>query len=113
MKDSINVPFYYPLIPLAIGFIFFIICTFLFANGYKAKVKRSKHASYISTATILFVVRMIAVAMIAVYLRADLAQTNVMLSTIIIPVIYLSNIFFYSIFYYFFSKAKIEEKNVD
>ena len=110
LKDYLSIPFWYPFVPLGIGFIFFIVCTFINASGKFKKEKRAKNPSYIITAAVLFVIGVILVTMVAVYFEAELAIPTVMISYIVAPIVYLLNIFFFSAFYYLFSKTPIENE---
>ena len=106
MKDSLNVPFFYPLIPLAIGLVAFAICSILYASGYQPNARlNKKSATYIFSAVILFVVGIIIASMIAVYCRAPLATPTTLLAFIVIPAVFLTNIVLYPIFYHFFAIA--------
>ena len=116
MKDTLGVPFYYPLIPLAIGLVAFAICSILYASGYQPNAKlNKKSAGYIFSAVILFVVGIIVASMVAVYCRAPLEEPTSLLSFILLPTIFLTNIVLYPVFYHFFAisnenKEPIEEQ---
>ena len=104
MKDTLGVPFFYPLIPLAVGLVFFAICSILYASGYQSNAKlNKKSAGYIFSAVILFVVGIITASMVAVYCRAPLAQPTALLSFIVLPAIFLTNLILYPVFYHFFA----------
>jgi hypothetical protein len=104
MKDTLGVPFFYPLIPLALGLIGFAICSILYASGYQPNAKLNKKSGgYIFSAVILFVVGIITASMVAVYCRAPLAEPTALLSFILLPAIFLTNIILYPVFYHFFA----------
>lgn len=104
MKDTLGVPFFYPLIPLAVGLVFFAICSILYASGYQPNAKLNKKSGgYIFSAVILFVVGIITASMVAVYCRAPLAEPTALLSFILLPAIFLTNLILYPVFYHFFA----------
>ena len=113
MKDTLGVTFYYPLIPMAIGLVFFAICSILYASGYQSNAKlKKKSGSSIFTAVILFFVGVITASMVAVYCRAPLDDPMILLSYILLPAAFLTNLILYPIFYHFFaiSSKKKEPK---
>jgi hypothetical protein len=103
LKDYLGVSYAYPAIGFAVGFAAFIVCAILYATGYKPRVRRKKHATYIATTAILFVIGVIIVTMIAVFLKAELSLLPQMLSFVVIPVAYLANILIFTAFYRVFS----------
>ena len=112
MKDNLGVPFYYPLVPMAIGLVFFAVCAILYACGYQSKAKLKKSGGPIFSAVILFFVGVITASMVAVYYRAPLAEPTVLLSFIALPAIFLTNLVLYPIFYHFFAISnKNKEEN--
>jgi hypothetical protein len=102
-KDYLGVSILYPALGFTAGFIPFIVCAILYASGYKPNAKRKKHASYIVTAIIAFVICVILVTMIAVYMKAQVSLPSQLLSFVIIPIAYLANILFFVAFFYAFS----------
>ena len=111
MKDYLGVSGLYPALCFAVGFVTFIICAILYACGYKSNVKRKKHATYVVTAAVIFVIAVIIVTMIAVYMKAQLSLTPELLSYVVIPVGYLFNILFFTAFYYAFSLKASKNNN--
>ena len=111
MKDYLGVSGLYPALCFAGGFATFIICAILYACGYKSNVKRKKHATYVVTAAVIFVIATIIVTMIAVYMKAQLSLTPELLSYVVIPVGYLLNILFFAAFYYAFSLKASKNNN--
>ena len=103
LKDYLGVSYVYPVIGFAVGFIAFIICAILYAMGYKPRVRRKKHASYILTTSVVFVIGVIIVTMIAVFFKAEISNPAQLLSYVLIPVIYLANMLIFSAFYRVFS----------
>ncbi|MBO5737045.1 MAG: hypothetical protein J6S04_04475, partial [Clostridia bacterium] len=103
MKDYLNIPAYYPVIPFGIGFLVFIACAVLNARGYRTNARRKKHPSYILTSTIIFVISIIIVTMVAVYLKAQVSDPAQLLSYVVIPVVYLANLMIFVAFYRMFS----------
>lgn len=107
MKDYLGVSFVYPVVGFAGGFILFIVCSILFACGFKPIVRRKKNPSYIFTMSILFVITVIAVSMVAVYCKAPISEPAKLLSFVIIPVVYFLNMIFFVIFYRLFSLKNV------
>ncbi len=107
MKDYLGVSFVYPVVGFAGGFILFIICAIMFACGFKPIARRKKHASYIFTMSILFVIAIIAITMVAVYCKAPIAKPAKLLAFVVIPVVYFLNMVFFAIFYRLFSLKNI------
>ena len=105
VKDKLNVSGLYPAVGCGIGLAAFLLCTVLYACGYRPQAKRAKHPGYILNASILFVIGVIAVSMIAVYLKADLKQPAELLAYVILPVIYLLNIILFAVFYFLFAMS--------
>ena len=105
VKDKIGVSGLYPAVGCGIGLAGFLLCTILYACGYRPQARRSKHPAYILNASILFVIGVIVVSMIAVYLKVDLKQPSELLKYVILPVVYLLDLVFFSVFYYLFSLA--------
>ena len=103
-KDYLGVSVIYPAIGFTAGFIPFLVCAILYASGYKANAKIKKRASYILSASIIFVISVIMVTMVAVYMKAQLALLPQLLAYIVIPVAYLCNILFFVAFFYAFSR---------
>ena len=103
VKDKIGVSGLYPAIGCGAGFLAFLVCTIMYACGYRPQARRSKHPAYILNASILFVIAVIAVTMIAVYLKVDLKQPAELLKYVLLPVAYLLNLVFFAVFYYLFS----------
>ena len=103
VKDSLQIPAYYPAIPFGIGFIVFITCAILYARNYRPNARRKKHPSYLLTMTVLFVISIIIVTMVAVYLKAQISNPVQLLSYVIIPIVYLANMMIFAAFYYMFS----------
>ncbi|MFQ7076677.1 MAG: hypothetical protein ACLRSW_01270 [Christensenellaceae bacterium] len=103
VKDKIGVSGLYPAIGCGAGFLAFLVCTIMYACGYRPQARRSKHPAYILNASILFVIAVIAVTMIAVYLKVDLKQPAELLKYVLLPVTYLLNLVFFAVFYYLFS----------
>ena len=103
LKDYLNIPAYYPVIPFGIGFIVFITCAILNARNYRANARRKRHPSYILTMTIIFVISIIIVTMVAVYLKAQISDPTQLLSYVIIPIAYLANMMIFVAFYRMFS----------
>ena len=103
VKEYLGVNAAYPAIGFAGGFITFIACAILYACGYKPRARRRKHASYILTSAIVFVICVIVATMIAVYCKAQMSNPAQLLSFVVIPVVYLLNIPFFAVFYYLFS----------
>ena len=99
MKDYLNIPAFYPVIPFGIGFIVFIACAVLNARGYRTNARRKKHPSYILSTTIIFVISAIIVSMVAVYLKAEVSNPAELLSYVIIPIVYLTNMLIFVAFY--------------
>ena len=109
-KDSLNVPIYYPLIPLVTGLLAFAVCSVLYASGYQANAKlNKKSAAYIFSGVILFIVGTIIASMIAVYCKAPLAQPTTFLKFIIVPAVFMTNIILFPTFYHFLAIAKEKE----
>ncbi|MBQ1269567.1 MAG: hypothetical protein IIY09_03695, partial [Clostridia bacterium] len=102
-KGYLNISVIYPAIGFTAGFIPFIVCAILYASGYKANAKIKKRASYILSASIIFVISVILVTMVAVYMKAQLSLLPQLLTYIVIPVAYLMNILFFVAFFYAFS----------
>ena len=102
-KDYLGVNVIYPAVGFTAGFIPFIVCAILFACGYKPNVKCKKHATYILSAAIVFVICVILVTMVAVYFKAQVSLFPQLLSFVLIPIAYLLNILFFAIFFYAFS----------
>ena len=103
MRGYLGVSFIYPIVLFAGGFVQFIICALLYAKGFRPRVRRKKHASYIVTASVLFVIAVIIVTMIAVYMKAQISLIPQLLAYIIIPIGYLINMLLFVAFYYTFS----------
>ena len=103
IKDYIGVNAMYPAVGFALGFVMFIVCSITYACGYRPRARRRKHASYILTAAVVFVITVIVVTMVAVYCKAQMSDPAQLLSFVVIPVIYLMNIIFFAAFYYSFS----------
>ncbi len=113
MKDTLGVPFYYPLIPMAAGLVFFATCSILYASGYQSNARLNKKSGgSIFSAVILFFVGVITASMVAVYCRAPLGDPMILLSYILLPAIFLTNLILYPIFYHFFAISnKNKEEN--
>ena len=109
LKDYLGVSVAYPIVGFALGFAAFITCAILYSFGFKSRVRRKKHASYILTAAVIFVIAVIVVTMIAVYCKAQTSIPSQLLSYVIIPVVYLLNILFFVLFYYLFSVRASKE----
>ena len=103
-KDYLGVSIVYPIVGFVLGFVMFILCAILYAIRYKPQVRLKKHASYISTAFIIFVIATLILSMVAVYLKANLTVPAQLLSYFIIPTVYLLNMVFFVLFYHSFSK---------
>jgi hypothetical protein len=103
LKDSLGVTALYPVLWFTAGFISFVICTILYAKGYKPNAKRKKNPSYFVTVSILFVIGIILVTMIAVYSKAQVNQASELFSYVIIPVAYLANMPIFAALYFLFS----------
>ena len=103
VKDKIGVSGLYPAIGCGAGFLAFLVCTIMYACGYRPQARWSKHPAYILNASILFVIAVIAVTMIAVDLKVDLKQPAELLKYVLLPVAYLLNLVFFAVFYYLFS----------
>ena len=104
-KDRLNVNGLYPFVAFSGGFLTFLICTIMYAGGYKPRVRRTKKCGYILTACVLFVIVTVLASMVAVYLKADLRSARELLAYVVIPVAYLFNIVLFSLFYRMFSKT--------
>ena len=102
-KNYLSVSILYPIIGFTAGFIPFIVCAILYASGFKSNVKLKKHASYILTTAIIFVICVILVTMVAVYMKAQISLIPQLLAYIIIPIGYLINMLLFVAFYYTFS----------
>lgn len=112
VKDRLNVSGLYPAVGCGVGLAGFLLCTVLYACGYRPQARRGKHPGYLLNASIIFVIGVIVVSMVAVYLKADLKQPRELLAYVILPVIYLVNIILFAVFYYLFSlNAKNSAKN--
>ena len=105
LRDKLQVNGLYPFTAFAVGFLAFLICTIMYASGYKPRVRRTKKCPYIVTACVLFVIVTVLASMIAVYLKADLRSVRDLFTFVILPVLYLFNIVLFSIFYRLFSKT--------
>ena len=103
MKDFLGVTALYPILGFIGGFLPFVVCAILYATGYKPRVRRRKHPSYIVTSAVIFVITVIIVTMIAVYFKAQVSNPDELLAYIILPVVYLANILVFTGFYYLFS----------
>jgi hypothetical protein len=109
IKDYLGVSIAYPIVGFSVGFGLFITCAILYASGFKTRARRKKHASYILTAAVIFVIAVILVSMIAVYFKAQVSIPSQLLAFVILPVIYLLNILFFVGFFYLFSKKSHEQ----
>ena len=105
LRDKLNVNGLYPFAAFAVGFLAFLICTIMYAGGYKPKVRRTKKCPYIVTACVMFVIVTVLASMIAVYMKADLRSLRDLLKFVVLPALYLFNIVLFSIFYRLFSKT--------
>ena len=103
-KEWLQISAVYPIVGFLGGFIVFLICSILYACGYRSRVRRKKHPSYVLTNTVLFVISVIVVSMIAVYCKAQISVLPELLAFIVIPVGYLLNILIFTAFFYTFSK---------
>ena len=103
VRDRLHISGLYPAVGCGVGLAAFLLCTVLYACGYRPRARRSKHPGYILNASILFVIGVIVVSMVAVYLKADLKQPAELLAYVILPVLYLLNIILFSVFFYLFS----------
>ena len=111
IRGYLGVSVLYPLIAFAGGFVAFIVFAILYAQGYKAKVRKKKHSSYLLTASVIFVITVIVTTMIAVYFKAETSNPAELLSFVVLPIIYLFNIVLFAIFYRLFSsRSKVNEK---
>ncbi|MBR2375331.1 MAG: hypothetical protein IKA88_03485, partial [Clostridia bacterium] len=103
-KDWLHISAIYPAIGFLGGFIVFLVCSILYACGYKPRVRRRKHPSYILTNAVLFVISVIIVTMVAVYCKAQISVLPELFAFIVIPIGYLLNVLIFTAFYYTFSK---------
>ena len=111
IRGYLGVSVLYPLIAFAGGFVQFIVFAIMYAQGYKSKVRRKKHSSYLLTSSVLFVIAVIVVTMIAVYFKAETSNPAQLLSFVVLPVLYLLNIVLFAVFYRLFStKNKTENR---
>jgi hypothetical protein len=106
LKDKLQVSGIYPTAFFAAGFLLFLVCTIMYVSGYKNHARRSKHATYILTAAILFVISVIIIAMIAVYLKADLKQPMELITHVLIPVAFTFNILLFAVFFHFLTAKR-------
>ena len=111
LKDFLKVSLIYPIVGFTGGFITFIVCSILYATGFRARTRRKKHASYVVTASVLFVICVIIVTMIAVYFKAQIAQPDQLLAYVILPVVYLLNIMIFAGFYYLLSTKSFSKNS--
>jgi hypothetical protein len=110
LRDAIGVSALYPAAPFAIGFSFFIVCSILYACGYRSQERKTKNNSYIITSVIIFVITVIATSMVAIYFKANLADAKELLKFVVLPVVFLFNIVLYAIFYHLFTRHSTNDR---
>ena len=109
LRGYLGVSVAYPILAFTAGFIQFAVCATLYACGYRPHARRKKHATYVVTAFVVFVIAFIIVTMIAVYLKAQISILSQLLAYVIIPVGLLMNILFFAGLFYLFSNKSNSE----
>ncbi|MDY4894570.1 MAG: hypothetical protein SO532_01625, partial [Candidatus Borkfalkiaceae bacterium] len=104
-RNELGVNGLYPFVAFTGGFLTFLVCTIMYAGGYKPKVRKTKKCGYILTSFVVFVIVTVLASMVAVYLKVDLRSTAVLFAYVLLPVIYLFNVVLFALFYRLFSKT--------